>query len=55
MMCIVLRSLLEGGAVGIMTTVKADDSCKKTTILSVHQMHWFYGDVKKGRGESMSI
>ncbi len=50
-----LQSLFEGGSVGIMTTVKADDTCKKTTMMSVHQMHWFYDDVKKGHGESMSI
>jgi hypothetical protein len=37
----VLRSLFEGSAVGIMTTIKADDACKKITMLSVHQVHWF--------------
>jgi hypothetical protein len=55
MMYIVIQSLFEGGTVGIMTTVKADDTCKKITMLSVHQMHWLYDDVKKGHGESMSI
>jgi hypothetical protein len=47
MMYIVLQSLFEGAIVGIMTTVKADDTCKKITMLSVHQMHWLYDDVKK--------
>jgi hypothetical protein len=54
-MNIVLQSLFEGGSVGIMTTVMADDKCKNTTMLSVHKMHWLYDDVKKGHGESMSI
>jgi hypothetical protein len=55
MMNIVLQSLFEGSSVGIMTAVMADDTCKKTTMLSVHQMHWLYDDVKKGHGGSMSI
>jgi hypothetical protein len=41
MMYIVLQSLFEGGTVGIMTTtVKVYETCKKVTMLSVHQMHW---------------
>ena len=55
MMNIVLQSQFEGGTAGNMTTVKSDDTCKKTTMLSVHQMHWLYDDVKKGHGESMNI
>ena len=55
MMCIVLQSVLEGGTVGIMTTVKADDTCKKVTMSSVHQMHRLHDDVQLGHGESMSI
>ena len=55
MMYIVLRSLFEGGSLGIMTTVKADDTCKKTTMMSVHQMHWLYDDEKNGHGEPMNI
>jgi hypothetical protein len=35
--------------------VKANETCKKITMMSVHQMHWLYDDVKKGHGESMSI
>ena len=52
---VLLRSQFEGDTVGIMTTVKADDTCKKTAMLSVHQMHWLFDDVKKGHGESMSM
>ena len=55
MMYIVLQSVFEGGTVGIMTTVKADDTCKKVTMFSVHQMHRLYDDVKKGHSESMNI
>jgi hypothetical protein len=48
---IVLRSVLEGGTIRIMTTAWTDGICKETAMWSAQQMRWMNDDEELHHGE----